>query len=92
MISNAYIYQQLNSEGVKHSLLGFRYLMKLLKLMSENPCRKKNLYDYYDEIAKIYDVKPTSVERAIRYSVSESGKTNKEFILQAFDDLLYKEA
>lgn len=91
MINNAYIYQQLNREGVKHSRVGFRYLMELFRLMSENPYYNKNLYDYYEKIAKMYDVKPTSVERAIRYSISDSGKTNKEFILQTFGDLLYKE-
>ncbi len=91
MINNAYIYQQLNREGVKHSRVGFRYLMELLRLMDENPYEKKNLYDYYDEIAKAYDVKPASVERAIRYSIAESGKTSKEFILQTYREMLYKE-
>lgn len=77
----------LDSIGIKHANMGFRYLVTAIEIGSENPKLLYKVSDLYDEIAQLYDTNKSSVEKSIRYAVISSGLTNKEFILRAVDSI-----
>ncbi|HHU22236.1 MAG TPA: hypothetical protein GXZ52_02280 [Clostridiales bacterium] len=77
----------LDSMGIKHANTGFRYLITALEIGADNPQLLYKISDLYEEIAQIHGTKKTNVEKSIRYCVSPSGMTNKEFISRAVDNL-----
>lgn len=73
--------------NLKHSLLGYRYLIAAVQTCIDYPLSPINIFDIYKKIAEDFDVSCGSVERAIRYELSENHITNKEFILKTIDAL-----
>lgn len=82
----------LKKRGLKHSNGGFMYLKELLEMMVEEQNLHMNLCDYYEVLSQKYKVKPSSVERAIRYSIAKSGLTNKEFAYQIYTEILCRKS
>ncbi len=83
------INRYLDSSGIKHSLIGYKYLFTAIRLGCESPRHLKKIYDIYSTTAQIYETQINCVERGIRFAISHLGLTNKEFILKAIDDLHY---
>lgn len=77
----------LDSIGIKHANMGFRYLISAIEIGSDDPKLLYKISDLYEEIAKMYDTSKSSVEKSIRYSVMSTNLTNKEFILRAVDSI-----
>lgn len=71
--------------GVKHSQLGFKYLVSALSVISEEPDKKTTLSEVYEKIAERYSSEPKCVAKAICYAIKHYGITNKEFIFRAID-------
>jgi hypothetical protein len=82
------INRYLEQNGIKHALLGYRYLFAIIKIGVEDRVPLKSITDLYEKVAQTYGVEAYSIERAIRYSIKRRKMTNKEFILKAIDDLV----
>ena len=78
----------LEKRGIKQSNSGFMYLRELLELMNEDQRLHKYMYDYYDKLAQKFNTKPTSIERAIRYSIAHTGLSNKEFVYHLYNEMM----
>ncbi len=72
--------------GVKHSQLGFKYLVSVFNIMCEEPDSKMTLSEVYEQVAEQYNSTPKSVAKAIDYSIRHHKVTNKEFIYRAIDN------
>jgi hypothetical protein len=83
------IQNYLTEKDLKPSYIGFRYLIAALQVIAAEPDHILSLSAIYKEIADFYNVKPSGVERAIGYTIKHLTATNKEFIYQAADDLIY---
>ena len=81
----------LDSMGIKHANTGYRYLMTALEIVADNPQLLYRISDLYEKVAQIHGTKKTNVEKSIRYCVSPSGMTNKEFISRAVDNLYFQQ-
>jgi hypothetical protein len=81
----------LDSMGIKHANTGYRYLMTALEIGADNPQLLYRISDLYEKVAQIHGTKKTNVEKSIRYCVSPSGMTNKEFISRAVDNLYFQQ-
>ncbi|SHI19007.1 Forkhead domain-containing protein [Sporobacter termitidis DSM 10068] len=84
---NAQIKDYLEKEGLKHSSLGFRYLVLIISIVGKDPDKNTVLSEVYKIIATEYDASPKSIDRSIRYSIKHQDVTNKEFIMKAVDEL-----
>jgi hypothetical protein len=71
--------------GVKHSNLGFKYLVSVFMIVSAEADKNTVISEVYEKVAKKYNAAPKSVERAIRYSIKHHRVTNKEFVIRAID-------
>lgn len=89
MVDTKEINSYLEDKGIKHSNLGFRYLLTAILLGIDSPSIYKRITDMYETIATIHHTDAAAVEHAIRYSVSKKNITNKEFIAKAVDELGY---
>ena len=78
----------LEKKGIKQSNAGFMYLKELLELMSDEQKKPKKMYDYYETLSKKYNVNPLSIERAIRYSIANTGLSNKEFVYRLYNEMM----
>lgn len=87
-INHAVINLYLDNLGVKHSCLGYRYLIFAIQLKSM--FHKIGLMRIYKMIAQECDANSSQIERAIRYAIAPYGLTNKEFIAKAIDDMMYR--
>ena len=87
MVDTKAINNYLEEQGIRHSNLGFRYLITAILLGVESPSTYKRITDMYERIACIHLTEASAVEHAIRYSISKKGITNKEFIAKAVDEL-----
>lgn len=87
IISEITIKRYLDMQGVKHSNLGYQYLVSGMLITANNSGISRNIADLYIQIADMYGTKPLRVERAIRHLIRNSNQTNKEFILRAVDDI-----
>lgn len=83
------IYSYLDSENVKHSNLGYKYLFDMIAMIVESPERFDKISDAYDLVAEKHSTRSSCVERAIRHTIIQKNTTNKEFILKATHDILY---
>lgn len=83
------IYRYLDSKGLKHAKLGYKYLISAIGAMIEDPYENQKITDVYDRVAKDHGTSGYCVERAIRYAITKSNVSNKEFILRATHELLY---
>jgi hypothetical protein len=77
----------LDTFGIKHSNMGFRYLITAVEIGYERPQLLFKISDLYGEIAQVYKTNKSSVEKSIRYAILSSGLTNKEFIMRAVDSI-----
>ena len=86
-VKDADINRYLDATGIKHSHIGYRYLLAAIQLGTKSPKSLIKITDLYQKIALNYETEVISVERAIRYAVSPLNLTNKEFITKAVDDI-----
>lgn len=77
----------LERKGVRQSNIGFMYIKELLEMMTEDQ-KPNKMNDYYDKLSRKYSVKPTNIERAIRYSITNSGMSNKEFVYHLYNEIM----
>lgn len=75
----------LDKFGVKHSQLGYKYLVSAFTVISEEPDKKTTLCEVYEKIAERYRSEPKCVAKAIGYAIKHNGISNKEFIFRAID-------
>ena len=54
--------------GIKPKMIGFEYLRYAVIMQYQN--NKRKLMDIYEEIGKIYNTKPYSVEKGIRNAIN----------------------
>jgi len=83
----AMIHFYLNKKKIKHSHIGYRYLVEAIFIGIESPMFLTKIMKVYERVAEIYHTDAGRVGRGIRYAVSPLKMTNKEFILKAADDL-----
>ena len=83
MADNIEICNYLKQQGIKNTNLGYRYLASAILIGLESPPLK--IADIYKTIADSHSTTALSVERAIRYSLSEKNVTNKKFIYNAVE-------
>lgn len=86
------IYQYVDTLGIKHGNLGFRYLVALIQIGIETYETCYKISNMYEKVAKIYGTNRSSVERAVRYSIKSTkykGMTNKEFVMVVIDDITF---
>ena len=76
-------------KGIKPSNLGYRYLLTSIQLLSSDPRKYTNVSELYKAISEEFNRNTISIERAIRYSLKPLGLTNKVFISQMANDLIY---
>lgn len=88
-INYAEVQQYLVKKRLKLTSTGFRYLITALQVIAAQPGKIHNMSDIYKIIAVLHNAKPAGVERAIGYTLRHLSATNKEFIYQAADDLIY---
>lgn len=84
-VNSELIKNYLDKCGVKHSNLGFRYLVSAFMIVCEEPDKNTILLEVYEKVAEKHNSAPKSVEKAISYSIKHRGITNKEFIISAID-------
>lgn len=82
------VYNYLNSIGIKHSNVGFKYLIDAICFMVEDPIENDKINVVYNKIAQKYGTSAVCVERSIRYLVRPKN-SNKEFIVKASHDIIY---
>jgi len=99
-VSEAMIRQYLNDRHIAHADRGYRYLVSGIRILTAEAAEAKAFVvsSLYERIAEEYDTKPSCVERDIRTSIRKGFKrdehpnlssTNKEFLAQACDELVY---
>lgn len=84
---NNQIIRYLDQFGLKHSNMGFRYLLSSITIALQNPELLIKISDIYQKVAEEYSSSTSKVERTIRYAVTPMEQTNKEFIAIAVDYL-----
>lgn len=95
---NMDIYNYLNTLGIRHANIGYRYLTTAIYIGIESSDKYRKMEDLYSHIAEKYGTTASAVERSIRYSLSASKEDgafvprNKEFITNAVDYLTQKNA
>lgn len=78
----------LETKGIKHALVGYRYLLTAIRFGIDDRTQLARINDLYCRIAQMYQTEPNNVERGIRHSIMKYGLPNKEFIVKAVDDLV----
>lgn len=80
------IYNYLNSHNVKQTK-GFRFLMTAIGICIEHPenCKKSKVI--YKNVAEMFETTELNVYQSIRYAITGTGLSNKQFILKAIQDL-----
>ena len=81
------IVSYLDSVGLRHSLIGYRYLIAAIQFEMEDLRSCSKMMDTYEAVAVVFNTSRINVERSIRYAICPLQITNKEFILKAVDDL-----
>ena len=87
-INDVEINRYLDKMGVKHGCLGYRYLIFAIQLKAM--FHKMGLMEIYRLVAQECGANGSRIERAIRYAITPFGLTNKEFIAQAIDNMMYQ--
>ena len=89
------IINTVDSTGVKHSSVGYKYLITCVEsvLLSGDRCFK--VKDIYEKVANIHNVRWITIERAIRIAIKKANedikkKTNKEVISIIVDKIIYE--
>jgi len=81
----------LDATEVKHSHMGFRYLVSAIDLGLQSPDMVYRITDLYNAVAVTFNASGAKVERSIRYAIKKTNLTNKEFITRAIDDICSKQ-
>jgi hypothetical protein len=81
----------LDKYGLKHSLIGFDYLVTAIIFGLENNELKYHTCDLYNAVAKFYDINTSRIERSIRNSilVAKINESSGEFLAKAIDSFYY---
>lgn len=82
------IYNYMDKMGIKHANTGYRYLATAIRICTDSPEMGYNMTYLYRIISEMFDTKMFCVERAMRYSLSMSMMTNKEFVSKAVDYII----
>ena len=88
-ISNKSIGEYLESQGIRHSNVGFRYLMLGIRLSLDGKVNYGRINSVYEEIGRQANVTVGQVDCAIRSVIRKSSDpvSNKEFLIRAVDTL-----
>lgn len=84
--NNDMMKKYLDKCGVKHSQLGYKYLVTVFMIMDSEIDKRTNITDIYEQVAEIHDSLAKNIEKAIYYAIKHLGITNKEFIYRAIDN------
>ena len=86
---NNIIIEQLNKEGVKCTISGYKYLVKCIAFIVEDWERACNIWALYEKLADEYNMTSRAVDKAIRYvlKVSNVKLTPSEFICRMADNV-----
>lgn len=81
----------LDTLGMQHAVKGFEYVTEAIHGRLHGKYTG-GMINMYSDIARMYDTKPTRVERAIRYAVVQTNAkiTNSEFIAKGVNNLKYQ--
>ena len=76
--------------GMRHASVGYKYTISCVENVLESGDRSFRIRDIYENVGRQYNVKWTTVERAIRIAITQSDgkgkkKTNKEIVSQIVD-------
>ena len=71
MVDTKVINSYLEEQEIKHSNLGYRYLLTAILLGFESPPLCKKITDLYENLAGVCFTKASNVEHAIRCSISK---------------------
>ena len=78
-------------KGIKHEVLGFKYIQQAITLCLENPDWIHRVTYLYGKVAKLHSAGAANVERAIRHSLEivhgADKPTNSEFIAAATEEI-----
>lgn len=94
------IVKYLDDVGMRHSVIGFDYLVTAIDMCVEKPERAHKICKLYDDVTEIHNTIGSRVERAIRHAIEtadnvigyEDGRIpNGEFIARASDYFIYQE-
>ncbi len=77
------IYEYLDNVGIKHSNIGYRYLVMAIQSGSEHMELLFKINDLYVVIAERFNKSPQSVGSSIRNAISFTNQPNKEFIVKS---------
>lgn len=91
LISDKQISGKLDSKGINHGRVGYRYLMTALRLLLDQEADREKAVELYKKVAEKYEgVSWNQVERGIRLAIKKTNTklTNKEFISRIYDELI----
>ena len=77
----------LSSKGLNKSNKGYCFLVEAIRTALGSRDTFSKVTELYAAVAQKYVTQPQNVERAIRYTISALGVTNKEFISRAAEDI-----
>lgn len=87
MVNSISISDYLREQEIKISNSGYSYLHEAIRLRLESPLTYEKITVLYSELSKLYSKTPSSIERAIRYSLLNKSVSSKNFINRAFKEL-----
>ena len=90
-ISNKTIGEYLESQGIRHSNIGFKYLMLGIRVSLDGKVNYARINSVYEEIGRQAGVTVGQVDCAIRSVIrkTENPVSNKEFLIRAVDTLTW---
>ena len=92
-ISNKAISDYLESQGIRHANVGFRYLMLGIRLSLDGKVNYGRINSVYEAIGLEAGVTVGQVDYAIRNVIRKTAEpvSNKEFLVRAVDTLTWAE-
>ena len=90
-ISNKTIGEYLESQGIRHSNIGFKFLMLGIRVSLDGKVNYARINSVYEEIGRQAGVTVGQVDCAIRSVIrkTENPVSNKEFLIRAVDTLTW---
>jgi len=85
--NDAAISLYLNGKGLNQSNKGYCFLAEAIRTALGAGDTLSKVTEIYAAVAQKYVTQPQNVERAIRYTISAQGLTNKEFISRAAEEI-----
>lgn len=93
-ITKIQIMNYLDEQGFKHANAGFPFIVDILKDLCDQQVSRQNISIAYARVAEHHETSKENVEKCIRFAVKHSKcfvMSNKEFLCQAYDRLVYDE-